>query len=141
MLIVSVFAVIGLNGCGSGNDHYDDPTTLFLVDDRGDSYGGIAYKCESMRDWSRTAPNGEFTFYPREECVFDFYGYYGTDPEDTTIPYNEYIYIVDDLDRGKNNIEYECELFNAGFINYTYDNGIWDGSFDYDQDDRCVFYL
>lgn len=138
MFIVSAFTVIGLSGCSSDRD---DLTTLFLVDENGYSYGGVPYICESMRDWSRTAPNGEFTFYQREECLFDFYGYYGTDPDDTTIPYNEYIYIVDDLDRGKNNIPYECELFNAGGINYTYDDGLWDGSFDYDQDDRCVFYL
>jgi len=142
MLIVSGLTVVLMNGCGGGSDHYpDDLTTLFLVDDYGYSYGGVPYKCDSMRYWDETAPNGEFSFYPGESCTFDLLGYFGTDPDDLTVPYNEYMYIVDDLDRGKNGIPYECELFNVGFINYTYDDGIWDGSFDYDADDICVFYF
>jgi hypothetical protein len=147
MLMVSILSVVALSGCGGGgSDYYEEPyndglTTLFLVDDEGYAYADIPYQCESMTYPSVTAYNGEFSFYPGEDCTFDLYGYYGTDPDDMTVPYNEYIYIVDDLDRGKNDIPYECALFNVGFVNYTYDDGIWDGSFDYDADDICVFYF
>ena len=133
-----------LNGCGGGsssNNYNDGLTTLFLVDQDGNSYADIPYICDSMTTSSVTAPNGEFSFYPGEECTFDFDGLYGTDPDDPTVPYNEYIYIVDDLDNGKNGIDYECLYFNAGNINTTYYDGIWDGSFDYDANDACIFYL
>jgi len=143
MLILSVVSAMVLSGCGGGggDDYNDGLTTLFLVDENGASYGGIPYICDSMDDWDETAPNGEFSFYPGEDCTFDFYGLYGTDPNDPTVPYNEYIYIVDDLDNGKNGIPYECSLFNVGNINHTDYDGFWDGSFDYDADDTCVFYL
>lgn len=143
MLVASVVSVVVLSGCGGGSSgsYNDGLTTLFLVDEEGYSYGGIPYTCDSMDYWGETAPNGEFSFYPGEDCTFDFYGYYGTDPDDITVPYNEYIYIVDYLDNGKNGIPYECSSFNVGNINYTYDDGNWDGSFDYDADDICVFYL
>ena len=98
-LILAGIAVIALNGCGDGDDYYpDDLTTLFLVDEGGYSYAGIPYICESMRDWDTTRPNGEFSFYPGEDCEFDFSGLYGTDPNDFTVPYNELIYIVDYVD-------------------------------------------
>ena len=142
LLAVGVSTLV-LNGCGGGSSSYNDGlTTLFLVDENGDSYGGIPYQCYDqgvLTSDSTTLTNGEFSFYPGEECVFDFYGYNGTDPDDIYL--DELIYIVDDLDNGKNNIPYECELFNVGNINYTYYDGIWDGSFDYDADDACVFYL
>ena len=146
MLIVSGVSVIALSGCGGGGDDYynDGFTTLFLVDDIGEPYEGIPYECYDqgvLMGTGITPRNGEFSFYPGEECTFDFYGYFGTDPNDLTVPYNEYIYIVDDLDHGKNDIPYECALFNVGRINYTYDDGIWDGSFHYDADDICVFYF
>ena len=141
-LIVAVVAVLGLSGCGSsGNNNNDGLTTLFLVDEFGSPYEGIPYICDSMRDWETTLPSGEFTFLPPDNCEFDFYGYFGTDPNDYTVPYSEFIYIVDDIDQGKNDIPYECSNFNIGNINYTYDDGIYDGSFDYDADDSCVFYL
>ena len=139
-LICAGVGALTLSGCGGGGSGYNDGlTTLFLVDDEGYSYGGIPYSCDSMNYWDKTAFNGEFSFYPGEDCEFDFDGLNGTDPEDIYV--DEVIYIVDDLDNGKNNIPYECSSFNAGNINYTYDDGIWDGSFDYDADDACVFYL
>lgn len=141
-IILAGVAIVALNGCGSsGNDYDDGLTTLFLVDDQGFAYADIPYRCDSMNNWSATRFNGEFSFYPGEDCEFDFYGYFGTDPNDYTVPYNEFMYIVDYADEGKNNIPYECSNFNVGNINYTYDDGIYDGSFDYDADDSCVFYL
>ncbi len=140
-LVFAGVAALVLSGCGgSGDDYYDDGlTTLFLVDDQGYAYAGIPYICDSMSTWSQTAPNGEFSFYPPDNCIFDFDGLNGTDPYDIYV--DEVIYIVDYLDNGKNGIPYECSNFNAGTINYTYNDGIWDGSFDYDADDACVFYL
>ena len=144
-LVFAGVAVFVLSGCGDNYYYYNEPvddlTTLFLVDEYGDPYPGIPYICDSMRDWERTLPNGEFTFLPPDNCEFDFYGYFGTDPDDLTVPYNELIYIVDIADEGKNGIPYECSRFNVGNINYTDYDGIYDGSFEYDADDACIFYL
>ena len=133
ILIVSVVAVFGLSGCGGGGS--DNPpsnlTTLFLVDDQGFSYGGIPYKCDSMRDWELTAPNGEFTFLQPDNCVFDFDGLTGNYSSNS---YNdEIVHIVDYDYNGKGNIPYDCSSFTGS----TYG----DGSFEYDSDDQCVFYL
>jgi hypothetical protein len=143
-LLVAGVAMFVLSGCGGGGN--DDPppvdlTTLFLVNEDGNPYAGIPYICDSMRDWEYTLSNGEFTFLPPDNCEFDFDGYYGTDPDDPTVPYNELIYIVDIADEGKNGIPYECDRFNVGNINYTGYDGIYNGSFEYDADDACVFYL
>jgi len=140
ILVLSACAVFGLSGCGGGgsSDGYDDGlTTLFLVDDVGNSYGGVPYICDSMSAWDVTAPNGEFSFYPPDNCEFDFTGLNGTTSGDPRI--DDLIYIVDYLDEGKNGIAYECSSF-AG-VDYTYNDGIWDGSFDYAPNDACVFYL
>ena len=137
MLMISILSAVLLSGCGGGSSNYNDGlTTLFLVDDEGSPYPYIPYICESMVDWGTTQDNGEFSFYPGEDCTFDFTGLYGTDPYDIYV--DDFIYIVDDLDNGKNGIDYECLYFGVGS---TYDDGIWDGSFDYDANDRCVFYL
>ncbi|MEA3434105.1 MAG: hypothetical protein U9R13_05940 [Campylobacterota bacterium] len=136
-LVFAVVALFALSGCGGGNDYYEEPindglTTLFLIDQNGDSYAGIPYKCDSMADWSKTAYNGEFSFYPGENCEFDFLGLYGNYEGDPYV--DDIVYIVDDLDYGKGGIPYECASFGVGT---TYG----DGSFDYDIDDECVFYL
>ena len=143
-LVFAGVAVFALSGCGGGDTYYveevvppDTLTTLFLMDEYGDPYEGIPYICDSMNNWDTTRPNGEFSFYPPDNCEFDFSGLYGTDPDDFTVPFNEFIYIVDYVDEGKNNIPYECSRFNVGNINYT----DYDGSFEYDADDACVFYL
>ena len=141
VLVFSVLAVIGLSGCGGGgtsDEYYDDGlTTLFLVDEVGNSYGGVPYLCDSMINWDVTAPNGEFSFYPPDNCEFDFTGLHGTSSGNPA--FDDLIYIVDYLDAGKNGIPYECSSF-AG-VDYTFDDGIWDGSFDYAPNDECVFYL
>jgi len=132
-LLISLVAVIGLSGCGGGDDYYNDNlTTLFLVDEAGFSYGGIPYKCDSMSNWSVTAPNGEFSFYPPDNCEFDFLGLDGNLFNDPRV--DDIVRITDDLNRGKGNIPYECASFGAST---TYG----DGSFEYDIDDQCVFYL
>jgi len=128
-----------LSGCG--DDHYVivDPvpppavaTTLFLIDQDGMSLGGIPYICDSMPDWSLTRPNGEFTFIEPDNCTFDFTGLAGNYANDYY--HDDIIYIVDDLDRGKGGIPYNCDYFGASS---TY----LDGSFDYDANDACTFYL
>lgn len=133
-LVFSAVAVFGLSACGGGggNDTPSNLTTLFLVDELGFSYGGIPYKCDSMRDWELTLPNGEFTFLPPDNCEFDFAGYDGNLFNDPRV--DDIVRIVDDLDRGKGSIPYECASFGAST---TFD----DGSFEYDIDDQCVFYL
>ena len=134
-LMVAVVAVLGLSGCGSSDSGYDGPdnlTTLFLVDDRGFSYGGIPYKCDSMINWDVTASNGEFSFLPPDNCEFDFLGLDGDLFGDPVV--DDIVRIVDDLNNGKGGIPYECASFGASS---TYN----DGSFNYDIDDRCVFYL
>lgn len=134
MLIVSVVAVIGLSGCGGGsdNDYPDELTTLFLVDDRGFSYGGIPYRCDSMNGWSTTAPNGEFSFYPPDNCEFDFLGLNGDLFGDPFV--DDIVRIVDFTHDGKGGIPYDCASFGGSS---TYN----DGSFNYDIDDICTFYL
>ena len=133
-LIFSIVAVLGLSGCGDkgGDDVSNNLTTLLLVDHVGNSYGGIPYKCDSMINWELTAPNGEFSFSPPDNCVFDFdrlLGNYFGDPY-----YYDIVRIVDIGHNGKGGIPYDCASFGAGS---TYS----DGSFEYDIDDQCVFYL
>ena len=133
LLVASVVAVIGLSGCGgSSNDGSNNLTTLFLVDDQGFSYGGIPYKCDSMSNWSQTRPNGEFSFYPPDNCVFDFYGLNGD--YDVNPIVDDVVRIVDYAYDGKGGIPYECTSFGVG-------STFGDGSFYYDIDDSCVFYL
>lgn len=139
-LIVTVVAVFGLSGCGSssggggGGDYYvpDNLTTLLLVDHVGNSYGGIPYKCDSMAVWDVTAPNGEFSFLPPDNCVFDLQGLDGDLFGDPYV--DDIVRIVDVGHNGKGGIPYDCASFGVGS---TYN----DGSFEYDIDDRCVFYL
>lgn len=138
-LIFAGIAVIVLSGCDDGHHHYDDDyppvddlTTLFLVDQNGHSYGDIPYRCDSMNRWDATRPNGEFSFYPGEDCEFDFDGLYGNYDDNPHV--DDIVYIVDYTDDGKGGIKYECASFGVG---KTYG----DGSFDYDENDECVFYF
>jgi len=135
--MTAIVAVLALNGCGGVvyDDYYDNYdgdnlTTLFLVDERGFSYANVLYKCDSMTRWSRTASNGEFSFLVPDTCEFDFNGLNGVYGDSL----DNVVRIVDDLDRGKGGIPYECSSFG---VSSTYG----DGSFDYDQNDDCVFYL
>ena len=135
-LILAGVTVLTLSGCGGGDTVVDplvdNATTLFLIDQNGNSYGGIPYICDSMVSWSATRPNGEFTFFPPDDCTFDFTGLIGNYANDPIA--DDIVYIVDDLDRGKENIPYEC-------VDFGVSSTFLDGSFDYDIDDQCVFYL
>jgi len=131
MIFIIVFA---LTGCGSVENNYHNNKTiaLFLVDEQGFSYGGIPYKCDSMKGWSETMPDGEFVFEQSDTCIFDFLGLEG----DYNIHPNvdDTVRIVDYTNEGKGDIPYACDLFGASS---TYN----DGSFEYDKDDICIFYL
>jgi len=137
-LIIASFvaATLILTGCGSsssGGTVAPPPgpgtglTTLFLIDQNGFSLDNVPYICDSMANWDVTAGNGEFTFIPGESCYFDFMGFDGDLNGDI-------IYIVDDLYNGAGGIPYDCDLYGAGTT-------FGDGSFEYDFDDACAFYL
>ncbi len=136
ILAILAVAALGLSGCGGGSDGggYVPPpinaTTLFLVDQDGYSLGGVPYRCDS--GGGTTAPNGEFTFFPPDNCTFDFIGLdgnYDFNPYVDTI-----IYIVDDLNHGAGGVPYDCYSFGASTT-------FGDGSFYYDIDDRCTFHF
>ncbi len=133
-LIIGAFAFSGCNG--TFDIYEDDPyygtplTTLYLVDEYGNSYSGIPYKCDSMYNWSSTAYNGEFTFYPPDDCEFDFRGLNGNNGD----LFSDIVRIVDYSNDSKSNIQYDCRSFGGGTTYY-------DGSFDYNIDDECLFYL
>lgn len=136
-LISFVFAgvtALVLSGCGGGGNSYNDGlTTLFLVDEQDYSYANIPYQCydQGVPTYSgSTLNNGEFSFYPGEDCEFDFLGYDGVYGDE----FDEIIRIVDYTNDGKEGIPYDCVSFGVGS---TYS----DGSFDYDINDECVFYL
>ncbi len=139
LLFSTLFALILLSGCqssyddGYSNYYYDNSqnlTTLFLVDERGLSYASIPYKCDSMRTWERTLPNGEFTFLPPDNCEFDFNGLDGLYGDQ----FDDIVRIVDYTNDGKGSIPYDCSSFGASS---TYS----DGSFEYNENDVCTFYL
>ena len=130
-LFIAGIVLFGTSGCGSSDSSYEDNlVTLFLVDENGFSYGGVPYICDSMRDWELTPPNGEFTFLPPDECVFDFYGLGGVYGD----RFDDIVRIVDYTNDGKGDIPYECASFGVG-------STFFDGSFIYDENDECVFYL
>lgn len=145
-------AVLVLSGCGgSGYDEgydngytdgfydgarvpVDGMTTLFLRDINGFSAGGVHYVCVdptgAVSADAVTAPNGEFSFYPGEQCAFNLVGFSGT-PADP-------LFIEDDIGQGKNNIAYVCEGGDTGLTGYSIDFGR-DGFFNYLPDDTCSF--
>ena len=130
---VALTAALIMTGCGGGGgDDYvpDNATTLFLIDQDGLSYGGVPYICDGMVNWSSTSPNGEFTFYPGENCEFDFIGLEGNYFDDPAI--DDIIHIEDISGSGKEGIYYSCE---SGISDTT----LYRGSFYYDFDDRCTF--
>ena len=139
--LVLIAVDIMMSGCSS-NDPYNEVntdysnynsthlTTLFLVDEHGFAYADIPYKCDSMYAWSHTAPNGEFSFVEPDSCVFDFNGLNGVYGDS----FDDIVRIVDDRNDGKGGIPYECSSFG---VSSTYT----DGSFEYDENDACSFYL
>lgn len=137
LLFSSFFLILGLNSCG--NSH-DDLYTLFLVDEKGFSYSGVPYRCDSMRDWERTDFNGEFSFYPNESCTFDFLGLDGNYNDGSV--FDDIVRIVDYKEYGKGGIEYDCFNFSSRtYYGDEFFTPYMDGSFEYDSDDQCRFYL
>jgi len=140
LFIAMIISIIAFNGCNRGNhsdsnvdySNYDSNnlTTLFLVDEYGYAYADIPYKCDSMRNWSHTASNGEFSFIEPDNCEFDFTGLNGLYGDN----FDDIVRIVDYTNDGKGGIPYDCASFG---VSSTYA----DGSFDYDEDDVCTFYL
>ena len=129
---VSALMVLLLSACGNVPDEYeyDDTTTLYLVDENDYSYANIPYICDSMREWSQTTREGAFIFIRPDTCTFDFDGLDGVYGDDDDV----IVRIVDYTNDGKDGIPYDCSSFSA---RSTYS----DGSFDYDKDDVCSFYL
>ena len=135
ILLLLTVAIFGLSGCTteSNDENIEDGlTTLFLVDENGYSYAEVPYKCDSMSHWSKTASNGEFSFYPPDNCEFNFMGLEGNLFNDSRV--DDIVRIVDYSEKGKSDIPYECSSFG---VSSTYS----DGSFEYDIDDSCLFYL
>lgn len=138
ILAILAVSALGLSGCGGGGGDggYVPPpppiaaTTLFLIDQDGYSLGGVPYSCDS--GGGVTAPNGEFTFYPPDNCTFDFLGLDGN--YDFNPYVDDIIHIVDDLDNGAGGVVYDCASFGASTT-------FGDGSFYYDMDDICTFYF
>lgn len=132
MFVASLFTAMTINGCGGDDGYYgDDLITLYLVDEYGYSYGNVPYLCDSMTRWGATQNNGEFSFYSGENCTFDFYGFNGNYGDSTS----DIVRIVDYYDNGKGGIGYTCNSFGVGNTYYP------DGSFDYNANDECEFYL
>ena len=135
LTLTAVSALFILSACGSNDDYErnyvsDDTTTLYLVDEQDYSYSGIPYICDSMNGWSKTTKEGAFVFVEPDTCKFNFNGLDGVYGDD----FDEVVRIVDYTNDGKEGIAYECSSFVASS---TYG----DGSFDYNEDDVCVFYL
>jgi len=138
ILLSSAFLIFGLNACGDPVE--EELYTLFLVDEKGFSYGGIPYKCDSMRTWERTASNGEFSFYLDESCRFDFLGLNGNYNDGSV--FDEIIRIVDYAENGKGGIDYACIAFSGTtYYGDEFFAPYHDGSFEYNADDQCRFYL
>ncbi len=154
MILLAGVAAVMMTGCGGGGssydagyeDGYDDGfydgarvpvdgmTTLFLIDFDGFSAAGVHYTCVdstgALTADAVTAPNGEFSFYPGEQCTFDLLGFGGT-PDDP-------LFIEDDIGQGKNNIAYSCDGGDAGLTGYNAELDR-DGFFNYLPDDVCTF--
>lgn len=137
LILASILMIFGFNACGDSNDEL---YTLFLVDEQGFSYAGVPYRCDSMRDWERTPSNGEFSFFTGESCTFDFRGFGGTSNNSSI--FDEVVRIVDYQEYGKGGIEYDCLLFSGTtYYGDEFISPYMDGSFEYDADDQCRFFL
>jgi hypothetical protein len=135
-IIFSFVSIFILNSCDGNFEvngtiyHNDGLVSLYLVDENGGAYSNIPYICDSMTIWDTTTFNGEFTFLAPESCKFDLLGLNGTYGD----IYDEVVRIVDYRDNGQDIIDYNCQSFGIGSTDY-------DGSFDYNIDDECTFYL
>ena len=135
-IIFSFISLMLLNSCNgsfetSGTPYHNDGlVSLYLVDENGHAYSNIPYLCNSMTRWDKTTSHGEFTFLAPEKCRFDLLGLNGNYGD----RYDEVVRIVDYRDNGQGRVSYDCQSFGIGSTDY-------DGSFDYNIDDECTFYL
>ena len=121
-LLIAAVAVLSLNGCGGGGQYNDGATTLFLVDFDYNAVNGVEYNCNYTS--GTTFGDGEFTFYPPDDCSFRLDGIVRD------------LFIVDVTNTGKNGIPYDC--VPSGINGFTGDY-IDDGGFNYATDDVCTF--
>ena len=111
---------------GPGPGPAPGPTAvMWYIDDiDGVGVGGISYNCTSGN--GVTDADGAFIFFPGDVCNFDFWGLPGN------LVFS--LHIDDELTTGVGNIPFECD---SGWSGATYA----DGSFEYDADDYCTFYM
>ena len=130
-LAAAAIIFTGCGGGGGGGGGYVPPPPppamdVLYLDDGDGGLSGVPYICSSGSGF--TGPDGEFSFYPGDDCTFDLTGFGGT------------IYFWDPLfidyadETGVGGIEYSCW---SGTYGWTDDGGY----FDYDTDDECTFYL
>ncbi len=129
-LVTLSISTLLFTGCGSSDNTTvvvppPEPDTLYLDDGAG-GLAGVSYTCTSGSGF--TNAQGAFTFYAGDNCTFDLTGFDGTvflfDP--LFVDYNDGTGVAD--------ISYDCVSGIAGSTDV-------DGSFDYDTDDACTFYL
>lgn len=125
-----VISALLFTGCGSSDNNTvvvppPQADTLYLDDGAG-GLQGIAYTCTSGSGYTDIA--GAFTFYAGDNCTFDLRGFDGTvflfDP--LFVDYSDGTGVAD--------IGYDCTSGTFGSTDI-------DGSFEYDTDDACTFYL
>ena len=134
-LAAAAIIFTGCGGGGGGGGGYVPPPDpgpgpvqeVLYLDDGAGGLVGIPYFCTSGIS-DITGPDGDFYFYPGDDCTFDLTGFGGT------------IYLWDPLyidyadETGVSGIEYDCWSGTGGWTDI-------DGYFDYDTDDECTFYL
>jgi hypothetical protein len=128
-LVGLAISSVVMTGCGSSSSTPPPPPRemdILYLDDGAGGLEGVPYVCSSGS--GITDIDGAFAFYAGDNCTFDLNGYDGTvflfDP--LFIDYND--------GSGVSDIGYDCASGTNGFTDI-------DGSFDYDIDDECTFYL
>ena len=99
-----------------------------LLNEKNEGQADISYICDSMRKWQRTTDEGVFGVQGSESCTFELTGYTGVHQKQD----DDVIYIVNSKNEAMGDIPYECESY-GDYTTYE------DGSFGYDEEDRCLF--
>ena len=124
-----IFTGCGGGGGGGGGGYVPPPPdpamdVLYLDDINGNGLANVPYDCDSGS--GETDLDGAFYFYWGEACTFDLYGF------DGVVFFS--LHIDDANINGVGGIPFECD---SGWNGWTYG----DGSFEYEVDDRCIFYF